>query len=161
MPLKICLCKIHDFNLASVAFFHNSEHLSSFNGFVSSHCAYFLKVHNINNLCAITFQIVFPLSPHACFHYTSVLFDLCSSSHTYFHYACLLKGPQSLSLAKSPEMKALNKTVQLQQLSWKPAIVSSMLLFLLKCMLHKHTHPIISSCEPQSVTVFQMPSILY
>ena len=93
MPLKICLCKIHDFNLASVAFFHNSEHLSSFNGFVSSHCAYFLKVHNINNLCAITFQTVFPLSPHACFHHTSVLFDLCSSSHTYFHYACLLKNP--------------------------------------------------------------------
>ena len=111
MPLKICLCKIHDFNLASVAFFHNSEHLSSFNGFVSSHCAYFLKVHNINNLCAITFQTVFSLSPHACFHHTSVLFDLCSSSHTYFHYACLLKDPQSFSLVKSLAMKARKKIV--------------------------------------------------
>ena len=80
--------------------FYNSEYKSSFNGFVHLHCAHFLKVHNANNLCATAFQNVFPLSPHACFHHTSVLFDLCSSSHTCFHHACMLKDPQSLSLAK-------------------------------------------------------------
>ena len=104
----------------------------------------------------ISEQLPFRLSFHLA-HMHAFTIQVCSLTcvvahiHTFTMHV-MLKDPHSLSWQKSSEMKATKKIVQFQQqLSWKPAWVSFMLLFLLKCMLHKHTHPIISCSEPQSV----------